>query len=151
MKLLKITFVLALLGFLGTKSAYAKLKIPVGEREVLIKVYDLPDTEDYLIKDGHYLDLATLHSEYSVAYILPLYVVKDPILVGYDEKEDMYYELTDEQLNEILVEEKVEKASLISLPFFTKHGGKIVGTVLIALIIFGYLPSKKKKVQTKEI
>lgn len=69
------------------------IRIPLGDREVFNKVADLPDTEEYTTDDGNYIDLATHHKEFNIAYILPLYIKKEPRLVGYCEKEETYYDL----------------------------------------------------------
>lgn len=99
MKHLKFLFALGGILFLSCQTVSARgLKIPFGDREVLTKVADLPDTEEYQTDDGNYIDLATFHQEFNIAYLLPLYIEKEPRLVGYCEKEDTYYELTEEQL-----------------------------------------------------
>ena len=97
MKHLKFLFALGGILFLSCQTVSARgLKIPFGDREVLTKVADLPDTEEYQTDDGNYIDLATFHQEFNIAYLLPLYIEKEPRLVGYCEKEDTYYELTEE-------------------------------------------------------
>ena len=103
MKHLKLLFASGILLFFSCQTVSARgVRIPFGDREVLNKVADLPDTDDYKTDEGNYIDLATLHQEFNIAYILPLYIEKEPRLVGYCEKEDTYYELTDEQLSTIL-------------------------------------------------
>lgn len=64
-------------------------KIPFGDREVLNKVADLPDTEEYKTDNGNYIDLGTIHQEFNIAYILPLYIEQEPRLVGYCEKKTL--------------------------------------------------------------
>lgn len=51
----------------------------MGDREVLNKVADLPDTGAYKTEAGNYIDLATYHQEFNIAYILPLYIKKNPV------------------------------------------------------------------------
>lgn len=150
MNLIK-TFVISITLYLcSMNSLEAKLKIPVGPQEILLQVHDLPDTEDFLIEEGHYLDLATLHEEYIIAFI-PLWVTKDAILVGYDKIDKTYYEIEDDRMEVLLSEQKLNKASLIGIPFWNKFGGKLVALAIIALIIYGYIPSKKKKVESQEV
>ena len=75
MKHLKFLFALGGILFLSCQTVSARgLKIPFGDREVLTKVADLPDTEEYQTDDGNYIDLATFHQEFNIAYLLPLYL-----------------------------------------------------------------------------
>ena len=115
------------------------------------KVEDLPDNEEYQTDDGNYIDLATFHQEFNIAYILPLYIEQEPRLVGYCEKEDTYYELTEEQLSAILKENNLDGEKLNKVGFYSRYGGKIVGLIIIALIIWGFIPSKKKKTEPVEV
>ena len=72
MKHLKFLFALGGILFLSCQTVSARgLKIPFGDREVLTKVADLPDTEEYQTDDGNYIDLATFHQEFNIAYLLP--------------------------------------------------------------------------------
>ena len=114
-------------------------------------VADLPDTEEYKTDNGNYIDLGTIHQEFNIAYILPLYIEQEPRLVGYCEKEDTYYELTEEQLSAILKENNLDGEKLNKVGFYSRYGGKIVGLIIIALIIWGFIPSKKKKTEPVEV
>ncbi|SIT31250.1 hypothetical protein SAMN05421788_110116 [Filimonas lacunae] len=136
---------IALLITLSSTSAIARLKIPFGEREVLNKVYDLPDTEEFKLKDGTHLDLATFHKEFNIAYILPLYIIEEPKLVGYNKQSDTYYDIPESELDGILASQKVNKADINKLPFYTKYGGKIVAVLIIGLIVWGAVSSKKEE------
>ena len=103
MKHLTLFFAFGALLFLSCQTVSARgVKIPFGDREVLNKVADLPDTEEYKTDNGNYIDLGTIHQEFNIAYLLPLYIEKEPRLVGYCEKEDTYYELTEEQREELI-------------------------------------------------
>ena len=132
----------------SAKSAEARLKIPFGNREVLSKVADLPDTEEYKIGTSEgYLDLGMLYEEYNIAWIMPLSVTKEPRLVGITKDKSSYYEIPEEELQKILTENKLDKDKLLKIGFYTRYGGKIVAGVLVALIIWGFIPSKKKPVE----
>ncbi len=144
--------ILVLAILIGTATiSLAKAKIPVGEREVLNKVHDLPDTDEFKLDNGNYLDLATLHTEFNIAYLLPLYITQGPKLVGYDETTKEYYDIPAKELESILSEQKLKVSNLNKLPFYTQYGGKLVGLILIAFIIWGFMPSKKKKVEPTNI
>jgi len=145
MNVLKPLLVLLTLIFTAPTSLLATRKIPIGEREVLIKVYDLPDTEEFLLPDGHYLDLATLHREFNIAYVLPLWITKDAVLVGFDGVEESYYDIPENELDDILAKNNLDKASLLSIPFYNKYGGKIVALLLIIFILYPIFPKQKNK------
>ncbi|UIR54934.1 hypothetical protein LZQ00_11655 [Sphingobacterium sp. SRCM116780] len=131
--------------------SFARLKIPIGEREVLNKVYDLPNTDEFKLENGDYLDLATLHTEFNIAYILPLYITKDSKLVGYNEKTKEFFDIPENELNAILVSQKLNKESINQLPFYTKFGGKLVAVLIIGFLIWGSIPSKKHKIEPKQV
>jgi len=154
MPFIKYLTPLFLTGFfmLNTHQANARLKIPFGNREVLQTAADLPDTEAYLLPDNkHYLDLGVLHEEYNIAYILPLWITKEPRLVGYDKQSSTFYDLTSDQLREILTENKLEEKKLLRLGFYTRYGGKLVGLLILSLIVYGFLPSKPKEVTPQRV
>lgn len=146
-KLLFATFILVL----TSNSVFARAKIPFGEREVLTKVHDLPNTDAFKLKDGNFMDLATFHKEFNIAYFLPLYVIEEPKLVGFDQKTEAFYELSQNEIDSILTTEKLNKDELNHLSFYTRYGGKLVGLLIIGLIIWGFIPSKKRKVTPKNI
>lgn len=152
MSKVKFLFVFSIVALLSCQDTFARgIKIPMGNREVLVKVADLPDTEEYMTGDSVYIDLGRIHEEYNIAYFLPLSVQKEPRLVGYDEKSDTYYELSEEQLATILKDNNLDGEKLNQLGFYTRYGGKLVGLLLVGLIIWGLIPSKKKKVKATEV
>ena len=126
--------------------ASSKAKIPIGERQVLNKVYDLPNTEEFKLDNGNYLDLATVHQEFNIAYILPLYITQEPKLVAYDEKTERYFDIPENELKAFLAGEKLSEDKLNRLPFYTRYGAKLIVIVFVAFLIWGNLPSKKTKV-----
>ena len=138
-----------LIAFSST-SVFAKAKIPFGEREVLNKVYDLPNTDEFK-EEGNFIDLATLHKEFNIAYFLPLYITEEPKLVGFDEQTDTYYDIPQNQVDAILASQKQNKEELNKLPIYTRYGGKIVAILIIGLLIWGAIPSKKEKVEPTNI
>lgn len=134
--------------------AHARLKIPFGEREVIEKVADLPDTEAYAAGRGgkRFIDLGRLHHEYNVAWIMPLKVTQAPKLVGIAAGEaNTYYDFSEAQLNEIIKANNLDKEKLLRLGFYTRYGGKIVAGILILLIIYGFIPSRKKVVVPEKV
>ena len=143
-------FVALLIVFSAT-SVFAKARIPLGEREVLNKVYDLPNTDEFKLKNGNFIDLATFHKEFNIAYILPLYVTEEPKLVGFDEQTESYYDIPQNEIDAIIASQKLNKEALTKLPFYTRYGGKMVALLIIGLMIWGAIPSKKEKVEPTNI
>ncbi len=160
---MKIKFILLfIMGVLFAYQAEAKIKVPVGDIEVLEKVADLPDTEKYLLEEAEedtrvvkvggdkgtpakYLDLGILYTEYVIAYV-PLWTTKEPVLVLLNETEkDKYYELSDQEAEAILKENNLDKDKLLDTGFFTKFGGKLIALVVVLIIIYGFIPGSKKK------
>ncbi len=145
---------LLLLGVSSASTAHARLKIPFGEREVIEKVADLPDNEVYASDKGgkKFIDLGRLHQEYNIAWIMPLNVTQPPRLVGMVEGEaNTYYDLSEEQINEIVKANNLDKENLLTLGFYTRFGGKIVAGLLVLLIIYGFIPSRKKEVTPETV
>lgn len=143
MKSLKFLFVLvALLAVSASVSTLsARGRIPVGEREYATVVAELPDTEDFMTEDGNYIDLATIHTAFTVAYI-PVYVTEEPRLIGYCEKEDVCYELSDEFLAETLTANGLDGEKLNKLTFWHRFGGKILFIAILAALGFWYFIRK---------
>lgn len=140
-------FVLAFTIIVSTSNLiFAKARIPIGERVVLNTVHDLPDTDEFKLDNGNYLNLATLHKEFNIAYILPLYITQEPKLVGYDEKTERYFDLPESELKQLLLTQKLNQKDLIGLPFYTRYGAKLIVILFVAFLISGNLPYQKPKV-----
>ncbi|WP_437921939.1 hypothetical protein [Sphingobacterium sp. LRF_L2] len=134
------TIILMALTLLVTNTLKAKARIPFGKIDKLEIVANLPDSEEYKEKESTsvYLDLARLHQEFNIAWIIPAWITKEPKLVLTTDGADVYYELTDAQLEDILLANKIDKDKLLSLPFYTRYGGKIVLVLLLGLILYGF-------------
>ena len=138
----------------GFTSASARAKIPFGKKEVITIVSELPDNEMYETSEGskEYLELATLHEEFNIAWILPLWITKEPKLVLYNEKSDTYYDASDAEMDEILAENKIKREDVLKVPFYNKYGGKAILLVIIGLVAWSYLGKKDDdEVEAKEV
>ena len=134
----KIILLLLPLLFAFSNDVNARAKIPFGKAEKLDLVKDLPDTENYLLENGNYLDLAQFYEVFQIAWV-PIWTTKDPVLVGYDKELDEYYDLTEEQLSGILTENELKKDDLLGLGVWTKLGGKAILLIILALVVYGYM------------
>jgi hypothetical protein len=130
----------------------AKVRIPFGKIDKIEIVAELPNNDNYTSTPGskEYLDLATLHQEYNIAWIIPAWVTQEPKLVLSKKDSDVYYELTEEQLSQIIKDNKLDKESLLQLGFYTRYGGKVILLLVIGLIIYGIIPGKEEEEEETE-
>lgn len=143
---LRMAFVFAVM-FLWpaiNNKAQARVRVPIGNITSLTKVADLPDTDEYQIKDKEYADVGLLYDVYTIA-IVPLWVTKDPVLVAYNAKDNTYIELPPAEMDAILKKENLQKDKLLNPGFYVRYGGKLIALLLLAIIIYGIIPSKKEK------
>jgi len=137
-----------------TSFVSAKAKIPFGRIDKIEIVADLPDTEKYAVSKGskEYLDLARMHQEYNIAWVIPAWITQEPKLVLAKKENDEYFELTNEQLDQIVSENKLNKENLLQLGLYTKYGGKLIVLLIIGLILYGiFSKDKPKKINTTHI
>lgn len=148
----KKAFLMTIIAFSVSIMASAKVRIPFGKIDKIEIVANLPDNEKYTVSEGskEYLDLATLHQEYNIAWVIPAWITQEPKLVLAKKDSDVYYELTDQQLAEIIKDNKLDKESLLQLGLYTRYGGKVILILLIGLIIYGIYPSKDEE-ETGEV
>lgn len=129
-------------------AAFSRAKIPIGTCDVIEIVYHTPK-KDSIEVDGKHLDIARLHKEFNIAYILPLFIEEDPRLVLYDAKNKTYYETTSPKtkafLDAYLKEKNLKEEDLLRLGLYTRYGGKVVMLLFAAFLIWGIIPSKKKE------
>lgn len=138
---------LSIVAIFTTNMVSAKAKILFGKIDKIEIVADLPDTEKYVVKEGskEYLDLARIHQEYNIAWVIPAWITVEPKLVLAKKESDEYFELTDEQLNQIISDNKLNKESLLQLGLYTRYGGKLILVLIIGLIIYGIFSKDEPK------
>ncbi|ADV49299.1 hypothetical protein I2486_10055 [Cellulophaga sp. E16_2] len=130
--------------FLGINAAIARVGIPIpyGDEDKIIKILDLPDTEEFQLEDGTYFDIGKM---YTISHIVWLpYSNTEVVITGYVD-DDTYVELTPEQLIEIAALAKVEIPETASASFFDRIGGKIVLGLLALVVLYGIYASYFKK------
>lgn len=134
MKLKTLSLVALTLAGLLNSLGKARIPIPYGEKQKIVKVADLPDTEDFQLEDGTYFDIGKM---YTISHIVWLpYSNTEAILTGYVDDET-YVELTPEQVKEIAAHAKVKIPEEVTASFFDRIGGKIVLGLLAAVILYG--------------
>lgn len=124
-----------------------RFRIPVCfPCEKIATVQDLPDEEN-LKEAGSYLNLGYMYKEYGILFI-PAWNEKGRYVLT-NEDESVYYDLKEEELNELAKKYNVELSSN-PLSFWKKIGGKIIYIILIALIVYGYF-SKDEEEEVKNV
>jgi hypothetical protein len=143
----KKVFLLSIITIFSVNFVSAKAKIPFGKIDKIEIVVDLPDTKKYVASEGskEYLDLARIHQEYNIAWIIPAWITQEPKLVLAKKDSDEYFELTNEQLDQIISDNKLNKESLLQLGLYTKYGGKLILLLIIGLILYGIFSKVKPK------
>jgi len=144
-------FTLLLSAVCMAQQANARKGIPIGalygSSEKIDKVADFPDNDSFKVADGKYIDLGVKYTVFTLFFV-PVYTEKEPVLVGYQD-DKTYYDIPQEQLNQLLTTYKLDRTKLEKLSFWNAFGGKIVFVLIIIIIIWGLLPSKKKKEEVK--
>ncbi|MDO6489996.1 MULTISPECIES: hypothetical protein [unclassified Cellulophaga] len=116
----------------------ARIPIPYGEEQKIVKIVDLPDTEDFQLDDGTYFDIGKM---YTISHIVWLpYSNTEPIITGYVD-DDTYVELSAENLKEIAEIAKVEIPETASASFFDRLGGKIILGLIGIVVLYGIYSS----------
>ncbi|MEJ8590663.1 hypothetical protein D1J36_001385 [Riemerella anatipestifer] len=137
MKNLFLGLCFAVMGLFSNQVQAAKV-IPIGTTEKLEMVADLPNTEDYQDRPGEYVDLGIKYRYFHIAW-MPVWITEEPTLVGLSSiNKEIYYELTDQQIKDIIKENKLASAEeLAKLSFLDRHWGKLVILGIIVLYL-GY-------------
>lgn len=116
-----------------------------GSRDKMVKVCDLPDTEDYTSSDGKLFDFGYKYTLFEVVY-LPLFKKGEGQIVGYID-DDNYVALSDSDIQNIVKTNKIHNlAGMIEIPFWDAWGGKIAVSGMIFLIVFSIIKDRYKKV-----
>ncbi|WP_157578101.1 hypothetical protein [Tenacibaculum ovolyticum] len=134
---MKITTLL-LICSLSSLSVFSKARIPVpyGTEEKIIKIQDLPDTEDFKLKDGRYFDIG---SKYTKSHLLWLsYSNTEPEIVGFIKgDESTFLKLSAEDLKRIEEITGVQIPKKGEVSFFDKFIGKGLLGVLALFVLYG--------------
>lgn len=146
----KILFILALTATMFATSAEAKagVRVPYGEYEKIEKVAELPD--EFTTDEGVKLSLGHKYTVFQIAYV-PLWTLDKGTLVGFDPNDsESYYDfdsvLDNEEGREAILTTAgvTELSELHKIPFWDSWGGKIVGLLVVALILYGIFGREKK-------
>ncbi|MFS4447414.1 hypothetical protein [Maribacter sp. 2307UL18-2] len=148
---MKITItIFTLVAALFSQLSFAKARIPIpyGTADKIIKMVDLPDQEEFQLEDGRYFDIG---SYYTINHIVWLaYSSSEPQIVGYVEDSDEYLVFTPEELKQIAEIANVEIPAEAEVSFMHSVGGKIILGIIGLFVIHGIYSSYFSKDQEEE-
>lgn len=148
MKITITIFTLAAALFSQLSFAKARIPIPYGTADKIIKMVDLPDQEEFQLEDGRYFDIG---SYYTINHIVWLaYSSSDPQIVGYVEDSDEYLVFTPEELKQIAEIANVEIPAEAEVSFMHRVGGKIILGIIGLFVIYGIYSSYFSKDEEEE-
>ncbi len=129
--------------FAGARTAEAK-GIPIFysfDSEKIVKVADFPDTEDYQLQSGEYVDAGYMFKQVQIFWI-PLWNYGGNYC-GYVGKDDTYMEIPKAELDSMAAAAKVTLPESPSLGLWNSMGGKlIVGVLVLAAAAVGIFAAK---------
>jgi hypothetical protein len=132
---------------LTTATGFARRGLPVfyGATEKVQKVLDLPDIDSFKTSTGEYYDLGVTFTSNHIFWVP--YSCGEAKLCGKVVGKDMIVDLTAEEIKDV---ERIAnvKAPAAKAPFWDRIGGKLVYGGIIGLIIWGFIPSRKKRNDT---
>ncbi len=142
--------ILLLLGFvaffhlISTNGVYAA-QVALGAHDKVIKICDLPDTEDYTSSDGKLFDFGYKYTVFEVIF-LPIFQKGEGQIVGYID-DDNYVVLSESDIQNIAKTNKIQNlAGLVKIPFWDVWGGKLVAIAVIILLVFSIVRDRYKKI-----
>jgi hypothetical protein len=126
--------------FFGIQNGIAKMGIPIpyGEEEKIVKIIDLPDTDEFKLDDGTFFDIGSM---YTISHIVWLpYSNTEPKIVGYV-NDDTYLDLSEDDLKRIKEITNLNIPTTATATFFDRIGGKIGLGILGLIVLYGVYSS----------
>ncbi|GHT33819.1 hypothetical protein FACS189434_08910 [Bacteroidia bacterium] len=139
----KVIFTLTLLGglFFAASTVSARGVIIYGNGEKIEVTEKLPDS---ITIDDEHVNLGVIYEQFSIFWV-PMWNYGETKYVFLNDKEDSYMLADEEDLQYLRDELKINVPEEPSIGFWNKIGGKLIWAVVLALIIYGLLPSRKKE------
>jgi len=138
-KLFTVLFVLFALG--ASQKIEAKGVIVYHDGPTFKTIKELP--QDQTI-EGKHVNLGIAFEQFGLFW-LPLWNYGDVKYALVTDNEEEAWEIDEETLAELKSEFNLDIADTPSIPFWHKVGLKPVVILLLILIIWGYIPSKKRR------
>ncbi|MCK0206096.1 hypothetical protein [Ornithobacterium rhinotracheale] len=120
-------------------------RIKVGNVEKIKKVADLPNTDEYQGDYGDHIDIGAKYTVFTVMG-LPVWPTESPQLVGLSTSKDLYYDIPQETMQEVLKENNLPSHDelLSKVSFWDKYLGMVVIVgIVVAYFVYQTLTSKE--------
>ena len=104
--------------------------------EKIIKVMDLPDTSDFMSLEKEYIDVGVKYKQLRIMF-LPVWNY-DVQWCGYIGRDDQYLDLSRTELETLANAASLHLPSRFRIPLWDALGGKLIFSVLLALILIGF-------------
>lgn len=142
-KLLLALFFLAFCCFISNKAYSMQL---FGSNEKVIKIHDLPNTEDYTSSDGKLFDFGYKYTLFNIVF-LPVFEQGEGQIVGYIDDEN-YVLLSDDDIKDLAKNNNIDNLQrLVNIPFWDVWGGKItLGFVIFIFSLLFFLNQKRQNI-----
>jgi hypothetical protein len=139
----KVIFTLTLLGglFFAASAVSARGVIIYSNGEKVEVTKTLPDS---ISIDDKHVNLGVMYEQFSIFWV-PMWNYGETKYVFLNEEENLYYDAEEEYLRYLRDELKINVPQEPSIGFWNKIGGKMIWAVVLALIIYGSLPSRKRE------
>ncbi|WP_146212762.1 hypothetical protein [Dysgonomonas alginatilytica] len=142
-KMLLLLGFVTLFNLVSTYEANAA-QVTFGPHDKLVKICDLPDTDDYKSNDGKYFDFGYKYTCFEVVF-LPIFQQGEGQIVGYIDEEN-FVVLSKADIADIAKTNNIKNlAGLVRIPFWDAWGGKLVGVLIILLLIGSLLRDRYTK------
>lgn len=143
-----VVFTLTATFFSQYSLAKAKIPIPYGRTDKIIKIVDLPDQEEFQLEDGRYFDIGSYYAINHIAWLA--YSNSEPQLVGYLDDSDEYLTLTPEELEQIASIANIDIPEKANVSFMHGFGGKIILGSIGLIAAYGIYSSYFSKDEEEE-
>lgn len=121
-------------------------QVTFGSHDKLVKICDLPDTEDYTSNDGKHFDFGYKYTLFEVVF-LPIFQQGEGEIIGYID-EDNFVVLSKADIADIAKTNNIKNlAGLVRIPFWDAWGGKLVAILIILLLVASVLRDRYKKIE----
>lgn len=135
--LIAICCALLISAFSSSDAQAAKIPIFYGTKEKIVKIHDLPKTNDYEIRGGRHFDLGYMYKSYELMWI-PLHASEGKV-VGFIDSNN-YVRLSNSDIQWIVKENKIQNLdSIATIPFWDSWGGKLIVAIIVILIIVSFV------------
>ncbi len=108
--------------------------VALGLHDKVVKICDLPNTEDYTSSDGKLFDFGYKYTLFELLF-MPVFEKGEGEIIGYIDN-DNYVSLSNSDIENIVRTNKIYNlAGMVKIPFWDAWGGKIALFCLASLLV----------------